>query len=262
VTSHTLKPRFAGYPTGAHRTSIPNVFFSELLAQIEDEAELRVTLYVFYALGRRKGYPRFVTLNELRAEAPLLASLGDGDNIDATTKLERGLDAAIERGTLLSLDMETPGTPSPQALRREPAEGRRRQGEGSDRLILTNTASDRRALEQIQDGRIDLGRALPPARTAAASAKGNVFQLYEENIGPLTPIVAEELRDAEALYPVEWIEEAFRESALQNKRSWRYAEAILKRWATEGRAREKAGRDPGEGNSARAQLLRRLRGDG
>ena len=39
----------------------PNVFFSELLSQIEDEAELRVTLYVFYALGRRKGYPRFVT---------------------------------------------------------------------------------------------------------------------------------------------------------------------------------------------------------
>ena len=243
--------RFAGFPTGAHRTSIPNVFFSELLAQIEDEAELRVTLYVFYALGRRKGYPRFVTLNELRAEAPLLASLGD---LDATTNLERGLAAAIERGTLLALDMETPGTPSPQAGRG--------QGEGFDRLILTNTASDRRALEQLQDGRIDLGRALPPARGAAASPKGNVFQLYEENIGPLTPIVAEELREAEALYPVDWIEEAFRESALQNKRSWRYAEAILKRWATEGRAREKAGRDPGEGNSARAQLLRRLRGDG
>ena len=250
MTSRVLA-RFAGFPTGAHRTSIPNVFFSELLAQIEDEAELRVTLYVFYALGRRKGYPRFVTLNELRAEAPLLASLGD---IDSTTKLERGLDAAIERGTLLALDLKPPGTPSTQAGRG--------QGEGFDRLILTNTASDRRALEQLQDGRMDLGRALPHARGGAASPKGNVFQLYEENIGPLTPIVAEELREAEALYPVEWIEEAFRESALQNKRSWRYAEAILKRWATEGRAREKTGRDPGEGNSARAQLLRRLRGDG
>jgi DnaD/phage-associated family protein len=138
----------------------------------------------------------------------------------------------------------------------------RGQGGGSSlaRLIFLNTASDRRAIEQIQDGRIDLGRALPPARGAAASAKGNVFQLYEENIGPLTPIVAEELREAEALYPVEWIEEAFREAALLNKRSWRYAEAILRRWATEGRKREKAGRDPGEGDSARAQFLRRRRG--
>jgi DNA replication protein len=250
VTSRAVAAKFAGFPTGAHRTSIPNVFFSELLPLIEDEAELRVTLYVFYALGRRKGYPRFVTLNELLAEAPLLASLGDGRSTDATSNLVRGLEAAVERGTLLSLDIEPPGTPSP------------RERSAPDRLILTNTASDRRALEQLQDGRIELGRALPPVRTAAASLKGNVFQLYEENIGPLTPIVAEELREAEVLYPVDWIEEAFRESALQNKRSWRYAEAILKRWATEGRAHEKAGRDPGEGNSARAQLLRRLRGDG
>lgn len=242
MTSHALKPPFAGFPTGALRTSIPNVFFSEVLAQIEDEAELRVNLYVFYALARRKGYPRFVTLNELRAEAPLLAALGNGSDAGATEKLERGLEAAIERGTLLVLDME--------------------QDERRERLIFLNTASDRRAIEQIQDGRIQLGRVLPPVRAAAASAKGNVFQLYEENIGPLTPIVAEELREAEALYPVEWIEEAFREAALLNKRSWRYADAILRRWATEGRKREKTGRDPGEGNSARAQLLRRLRGDG
>ena len=47
---------------------MPSVFFSELLPQIEDAAELRVTLYLFYALGRRKGYPRFVTERELRAE--------------------------------------------------------------------------------------------------------------------------------------------------------------------------------------------------
>ena len=255
MTSGTLKPKFAGFPTGAHRTSIPNVFFSEVMAQIEDEAELRVTLYVFYALGRRKGYPRFVTLNELRAEAPLLAALGDGGATDTVTSLERGLAAAIERGTLLSIDLETPETPSSST-------GRTGVRFAAQRLILSNTASDRRAIEQIKDGRIELGRALPPMRAAAASSKGNIFQSYEENIGPLTPIVAEELREAEALYPVEWIEEAFRESALQNKRSWRYAEAILRRWATEGRAREKAGRDPGEGNSARAQLLRRLRGDG
>ena len=254
MTSHALKAPFTGFPTGAHRTSIPNVFFSELLAQIEDDAELRVTLYVFYALARRKGYPRFVTLNELRAEAPLLASLGNGGDPNATAKLERGLETAIERGTLLSLEIETSGTPSPQAGLGD--------GEVFDRLVFLNTASDRRAVEQILDGRIELGRALPTARAAPASSKGNVFQLYEENIGPLTPIVAEELREAEALYPIEWIEEAFREAALLNKRSWRYAEAILRRWATEGRKREKAGRDPGEGNSARAQLLRRLRGDG
>jgi len=89
--------------------------------------------------------------------------------------------------------------------------------------------------------------------------QGSVFQLYEENIGPITPLIAEELKEAEELYPYEWLEEALREAALLNKRSWRYASRILERWATEGRTREKAGRDPGEGNSARAQLLRRYR---
>ena len=143
MTSHAVKAPFAGFPTGAHRTSIPNVFFSELLPQIEDEAELRVTLYVFYALSRRKGYPRFVALNELRAEAPLLASLGDGGDAEPLAKLERGLEAAIERGTLLALDIESPGTASPST-----GSG---QAAGFSRLILLNTASDRRAVEQIQD---------------------------------------------------------------------------------------------------------------
>jgi DnaD/phage-associated family protein len=239
MTSDT-KRSFAGFPASARATTIPSVFFSEVLPHIEDEAELRVTLYLFYALGRRKGYPRFVTRRELHAEAPLLASLGDGGSPEALAALERGLGEAVERGTLLRLDVEQDGR--------------------GDALYLLNTPSDRRALEQMRDGRIELGRALPAERGAAASQRGNVFQLYEENIGPLTPLVAEELKEAERLYPYEWLEEALREAALLNKRSWRYAAAILQRWATEGRKRETAGRDPGEGNSARAQFLRRYRG--
>jgi DNA replication protein len=233
------RKRFGGFPSGARATAVPSVFFSELLPQIEDESELRVTLYVIYALGRRKGYPRFVTLHELEAEAPLLASLGLAADEMPLEGLQKGLAAALERGSLLSLDLEQ--------------EGR------SERLYFLNAPSDKRALQQVKDGRIDLGRPLPAPQSPPAAQRGNVFQLYEENIGPLTPLVAEELQEAEELYPIEWLEEALREAALQNKRSWRYAAAILQRWATEGRRREKAGRDPGEGNSARAQLLRRYR---
>jgi DNA replication protein len=233
------KHRFAGFPTGARATAVPSQFFSELLPLIEDDAELRVTLYVIYALGRRKGYPRFVTLNELQAEAPLLAALAEGGDAAPLARLQAGLDAASQRGSLLSIDVEHDAR--------------------VEKLFLLNTPSDRRAVAQLQDGRIDLGRALPPVRVAPTLQRGNVFQLYEENVGPLTPLVAEELREAEQLYPYEWLEEALREAALQNKRSWRYAAAILQRWATEGRTREKAGRDPGEGNSARAQFLRRYR---
>ncbi len=235
------RPPFAGFPAGARATAIPSAFFSELLPLIEDADELRVTLYVIYALGRRKGYPRFVTARELRAEAPLLASLGDGGDEDTMARLERGLDGAFERGGLLRLDVDIPGRSE------------------TETLVFLNTPADRRAIERIQRGEIELGRALPHDSGAPASKRENVFQLYEENIGPLTPLVAEELKEAESLYPPEWLEEALKEAALQNKRSWRYAAAILRRWATEGRKRETPGRDPGSANTARAQFLRRYR---
>lgn len=218
--------RFGGFPAGARATAVPSVFFSELLPQIEDESELRTTLYVIYALGRRKGYPRFVTEHELHAQVSL-----EG--------WQQGLDKAVERGTLLRLGVEH--------------EGR------AEVLYFLNDPSSRRAVGLIREGRLDLGRALPAEQEAPSPRQGNVFQIYEANIGPLTPLVAEELREAEQLYPYEWLEEAMRESALQNKRSWRYVSAILQRWATEGRKREKAGRDSEAGDSARAQFLRRYR---
>ncbi|MPZ49859.1 MAG: DnaD domain protein [Dehalococcoidia bacterium] len=227
--------KFTGFPAGAKGTIIPSLFFAEVMPQIEDEAELRVSLYLFYALGRRKGYPRFLTERELRSEGPLLEQL-------ATEDLRQALDKAVERGTLLRLDVEKDGR--------------------AESLYFVNTPSDRRAVEQIRDGRIELGRALPAETGAPASLRGNVFQLYEENIGPLTPLVAEELKEAERLYPIEWLEEALREAALLNKRSWRYAAAILQRWATEGRTRETAGRDTDGANTARAQFIRRYRGLG
>ena len=63
----------------------------------------------------------------------------------------------------------------------------------------------------------------------------NIFTLYEQNIGMITPMIAEELKEAEKLYPPQWIEEAFREAVTLNKRIWRYIARILERWASEGK---------------------------
>jgi len=63
----------------------------------------------------------------------------------------------------------------------------------------------------------------------------NIFAIYEQNIGMLTPMIAEELKEAEKLYPPQWIEEAFKEAVTLNKRSWRYIARILERWASEGK---------------------------
>jgi DNA replication protein len=63
----------------------------------------------------------------------------------------------------------------------------------------------------------------------------NIFSLYEQNIGMITALNAEELKEAERLYPPQWIEEAFKEAVALNKRSWRYIARILERWASEGK---------------------------
>jgi DNA replication protein len=63
----------------------------------------------------------------------------------------------------------------------------------------------------------------------------NIFKLYEENIGPITPILSESLEDAENEYPNEWISEAFKIAIENNVRKWKYIEAVLKRWKEEGK---------------------------
>jgi DnaD/phage-associated family protein len=217
--------RFAGFPGGALATTIPNLFFTAVLPRISDPAELVVSVYFFFAHGRKKGQPRFLTYAELASDDILVAaldSLGEG-------ALRRGLEAAVERGTLLRLDVERAG----------PAGGHEGQGQ---ELYFLNTAAGRRAAAAIEDGEQDLGRLIPPP-AESHEPKPNIFELYEQNIGPLTPMVAEYLEDAEKEYPADWFQPAFRRAVEQNKRSWSYIAAILRRWEAEGPDYEKAGRD-------------------
>jgi DnaD/phage-associated family protein len=69
----------------------------------------------------------------------------------------------------------------------------------------------------------------------AVEPRPNIFELYEDNIGLLSPLLADELRDAEATYPSDWIGDAFRIAVANNVRKWSYIQAILESWATEGR---------------------------
>jgi len=63
----------------------------------------------------------------------------------------------------------------------------------------------------------------------------NIYALYEQNIGPLTPILSETLQEAEKNYPLDWIEDAIRIAVVKNVRTWRYIEAILRSWKEKGR---------------------------
>ena len=73
--------------------------------------------------------------------------------------------------------------------------------------------------------------------TQPAATRPNIFALYEDNVGTIGPMIAEELKAAEERYPWPWLNEAFGIAVNQNKLSWRYISAILRRWAAEGRAK-------------------------
>jgi DnaD/phage-associated family protein len=232
--------RFAGFPAGALATAIPNLFFSAVLPRISDPAELVVSLYFFFAHRRKKGQPRFLTYAELAADdtlAAALASLGDG-------ALRRGLDAAVERGSLLRLDVG----PASAAGGRE--------GQAQE-LYFLNTPTGRGAVAAIEAGQQGLGRLVSPP-PEPHEPKPNIFELYEQNIGPLTPMVAEYLKDAEGQYPADWFEPAFQRAVAQNVRRWSYIAVILKRWKAEGPDYEKAGRDL-EGPGGKRPLSGRYR---
>jgi DnaD/phage-associated family protein len=214
-----MKP-FDGFQKNMRYTPLPNVFFSQLMPDVQDLAELKVVLHIFYLLYQKKGYPKYVADAELTSDKALMSSVG---GVEA---LGRGLQRSLDRGILIRCDLEREGKPVI--------------------LYLLNSEEGREACSKIMSGEIDV--AAFPVREACedAAEASNIFELYERNIGMLTPMIGDELKEAEQLYPASWIEDAFREAVSRNKRSWKYIETILKRWASEGRGDGETGRDSKE----------------
>lgn len=64
---------------------------------------------------------------------------------------------------------------------------------------------------------------------------GQLARTYEECFGLLiSPFQLQKLVDFAMEYTPAWVGDALKESAIHNKRDLRYAEAILRRWKTEG----------------------------
>ena len=205
---------FAGFPQKVRFTPVPNPLFGTLLEEIDDLGELKCTLRVIWLLHQKRGFPRYVTASELQADRVLARSLSDGVE-DPAAAVRRSLEMAVRRGTLATAG----------AGGEEPKQ----------RFFALNTEKDRRALAGLVGGEPpreaqEDGEALPDA-----VERPNIYALYEDNVGMLSPMIAEQLKEAEDSYPNEWIEEAFREAVKNNSRSWRYIAAILERWESEGR---------------------------
>ncbi len=212
---------FEGFPSSGVATPVPNLFFARLLPSIERPEELIVTLYFFFAQGLKQRRPRFVSRTEMAADASLSRTLATLCHSEPERALGLGLSLAVQRHTLLKANANLRGR--------------------SEEIYLINTSTNRRAIAALEE--IDLDVEEPPVintRTQLSS----IFALYEDNIGALTPLIVEELKEAEDTYPAEWLRRAVRAAVENNKRSWSYIRSILKRWQIEGPDYEKNRRDP------------------
>lgn len=233
VPAETRDGAFAGFPRGVRYVPVPSPVFGSLLEQIDDLAELKCVLRVIWLLHQKKG-PRFVTLGEVLADRTLAAALSP-DGAPDPDAVRRALGRAVRRGVFA-----TAVTP---AKERHPVP---RHGAGTDgagrRLFALNSEQDRAALARLAEDCAPRPRSGEPMEWEAATERPNIFVIYEDNVGMITPMIAEELERAEADYPAEWIEDAVREAVSLNRRSWRYIVRILERWRHEGRDDGEPGR--------------------
>lgn len=204
--------KFTGFPAGELRfTSVPDLFFARLLPQIDSLVELKVTLHFLWVHYRQAR--QVISASELLADETLVFSLSLIDE-DVESALHQGLNRAVERGSLLYAQVEDEA--------------------GLHDLYFLNSERGRHAQAKVLAGEMGVV-AVSGAEAAPPTKRPNIFELYEANIGLLSPILADELKDAENLYPPVWIEDAFRIAVENNVRKWSYIRAILERMATAGR---------------------------
>lgn len=186
---------FPGFTSSETFTQVPDSWI-RLMNEIDDVAELKVTLYAIWRIEHLEGNFRAMCETDFEEEAL-------GLKLD---EIRRGLGKAVERQTLL-----------------------RSQNEAKETFYFLNSPRGRLSAEAFAKGNWrDAMRAYVPN-------KSNLFKLYEENIGALTPLLADMLKEAEREYPGTWFEEAFEIAVSRNVRNWKYIEAILRRWKENGK---------------------------
>ena len=202
--------KFKGFTDSETFTQLPDSFFHHLLKEIDDVAELKITLYFLWRVEHTEG--PFRTMCETDFDEKELGLSADGVRL--------GLEKAVQRGSIL-----------------------RSQNE-AEVFYFLNSPRGRTAAEAFAKGQWRESARI----MSAPLERPNIFRLYEENIGPLTPLIADALKDAETLYSEAWIADTIELAVKNNKRNWKYCEAILKRWKEEGRHGQKDKQDNVKGS--------------
>lgn len=97
-----------------------------------------------------------------------------------------------------------------------------------------NTSETGRYQEEQKNRSTELKDPEEVARARAREVTRNAFEVYEQACGSYSSIIAEKILLAIEEYSEPWVIAALEVAIENNKRSWSYAEAILKRWRVEG----------------------------
>jgi DNA replication protein len=187
------------------------------LPKLQEPDEIKVMLYILLQQSHHEGNRFYMTVGQLENSDQLRQWLGDHET---NLRFQKALNKILDTGLLLQCNEKS--------IINQP-------------LLFLNDDNGRHALQTLQAGK---WRPLPTDHQSAKqpSEEKNVFQLYEENIGPLTPLLAEDLTAAQEEYPHAWIKEAIHIAVQNNARSWRYIDTILRSWQKEGK-HDQPGRD-------------------
>jgi len=202
---------FKGFTDSESFTQLPDTFFQKLLTEIDDVAELKVTLFFLWRVQHMEGLFRALCQTDFTED-----DLGLSSN-----EVTVGLEKALQRGSILMARHD------------------------ADVFYFLNSPRGRAAAEAFAQGN---WRESAKIMSAPVVEHPNIFKLYEENVGPLTPMIADMLKDAEETYSEVWVAEALEIAVTKNVRNWKYVEAILKRWKEQGKYEGKDRQDAGKGS--------------
>jgi DNA replication protein len=212
------KPFGGFHLTAEPGVTIPRAFLVDVLPQMSDVAELQVTLCLFRLVDDAGNPEAPIAERAVVRDPPLRRALRlEGSPNEPDRRISTGLDLAVGRGTFL------------RVVTTHQSESRV--------WYYVNIVANQSAVAAMGRGAMS-----PPQDLwhdghvpTVQAERPTVFRLYEQNIGLLTPLIAERLVDALETYPNDWIADAIAEAVAYNRRSWRYVHRILENWATTGR---------------------------
>lgn len=192
---------FHGFTSKGSPVEIPANFLTELLKKIENLHTLKILLLAFQTASTTEDQisyfkPEFICTEHFSDQQPAFW---------------QGLEIAISEKYLLAADITD-------------------QDGNQTQICMLNTPKNAAAIEAIQQGKI----TLTDQGIETSSQRPDIFSLYEQNIGPLTPIISDSLKDLEENYPPDWISKAIQVAVKNSARSLRYIEVVLQNWQEEG----------------------------